>query len=209
MKFDRAKLKEEAKAKIKGKVFNLVLANIIVMILIAPVNFMLVFGQIIAIGLCVLQIGLSYFYLNFLDSNKIDYADLFFSFKFKDLNKYINHVGTVIVMVLLILLWSLLLIIPGIIKAMAYSQTLYIRAENPDKDIMSCLRESEKLMDGHKAEFFELMLSFIGWMILTGITFGIVGIYVLPYVSTTLVMYYRQLKDGVTEPIISKEPIIS
>jgi len=208
---DRAKIKEEAKAKIKGKVFNLLLANIITLALLGPVNGLPAFGQIVMIALSVVMFGLSFLYLNFIDNGKIDYMDLFYSFKVKDINTYLIHLGTIIVRTILIFLWTLLLIIPGIIKAIAYSQVNYIRAEKPDQDIMDCLKESENLMNGHKMEYFVLQLSFIGWFFLIPLTFGLVLIYLLPYYTATMTLYYRELRPKADEEIkpLSDDAVIS
>ncbi|MFW6312130.1 MAG: DUF975 family protein [Nanoarchaeota archaeon] len=191
--FDRALLKENAKEKIKGKIFNLLVANIIVMLLTGSVNTLPGLEQVVSIALLVMNIGLSFFYLNFLDKGEMNYMDLFYSFNFKDLNIYFNHLGTILVKYLLVFLWTLLLIVPGIIKSIAYSQINYIRADKSDLEIMQCLRESEELMYGHKMEYFVLQLSFIGWYLLCGITLGLACIYVLPYHSTVMAMYYRYL----------------
>lgn len=210
--FNRAELKEKAKGRIKGIIFNLLVANLIVMAILGPINGVPGFGQLILLAASVIQFGLAFLYLNFVDNNKIDYADLFYSFKVKDINTYLIHLGTLIVKYLLICLYTLLLIVPGIIKAMAYSQVNYIRAENKEQDIMACLKESEELMDGHKMEYFIMQLSFIGWWIVSGLTFGIALIYVLPYYSTTMTMYYRSLRPVVIEAgeaRMDKEPEIS
>ncbi len=211
--FDRVKTKETAKSKIKNNIFNLFVANLIVLVIMGPINGIPGFGQIIAILLSVVQIGLSVFYLNYLDKKQIDYVDIFYSFKVKDINTYLIHLGTILVKYLLIFLWMLLFIIPGIIKAIAYSQVNYIRAENPDLDIMGCLKESEEMMYGHKMEYFLLQLSFIGWFFLVVITFGILSIYVMPYYSMVMAMYYRNLRpllseDKEAQPL-KTEPFIS
>lgn len=202
--FDRAGMKTLAKQKIKGQVINLFLANLIVLALSGAVNGIPGFGQILSLAMLVLEIGLSVFYLKFINNEKTDYMDVFFSFTFKDLNKYLNHLGTMLARMLLIVLWMLLFIIPGIIKAIAYSQVTYIKAENPDMDIMECLKESQRLMDGHKMEYFVMQLSFIGWFLLICITFGLAAIYVLPYHATTMALYYRALTPQI-EIIAPKE----
>ncbi len=74
----------------------------------------------------------------------------------------------------IILLYSLLLIVPGIIKALAYSQSLLICIENPDKKVMECLKESEQIMMGKKMEFFSFKLSFIGWYIVVAIAITVI-----------------------------------
>lgn len=87
-------------------------------------------------------------------------------------------------------LWSMLFVIPGIIKACAYSQAMYILAGNPEKGALQCLRESEQLMKGQKMRYFFLQLSFIGWWLLVGITFGIAAIWVIPYYNATMATFY-------------------
>jgi uncharacterized membrane protein len=191
--YNRTTLKNLAKEKIKGKVLNLFLAELVVLALTGAANGIPGLGQLVSIAMLVLTIGLSVFYLKFLDNGTMDYMDLFYSFSFKDLNKYLNHLATMLVKMLLIFLWSLLFIIPGIVKAIAYSQAEYIKAENPDIDIMDTLKESERLMKGHKMEYFVLCLSFIGWWFLVVITFFLAGIYVMPYYSTTKALFYRNL----------------
>lgn len=91
-------------------------------------------------------------------------------------------------------LWTLLLIVPGIIKALAYSQTYYIladaQASGVEMSATEAIKTSQQLMKGHKWEFFCLQLSFLGWMILAGLTFGIGWLWLGPYLSTTKACYY-------------------
>ena len=97
-------------------------------------------------------------------------------------------------------LWSLLFVIPGIIKALSYSMSTYILAENPGMPALEAIERSKKMMDGHKADLFVLGLSFIGWALLGSITLGIAYIWIIPYVSTTYVNFYNQIKgEGITE----------
>ena len=92
-------------------------------------------------------------------------------------------------------LWYLLLIIPGIIKACAYSMTFYILAENKGMPVLEAITLSRKMMDGHKMDFFLLGLSFIGWLVLVVITFGIAGIWVYPYLAATSTNFYLSVKE--------------
>ncbi|WP_054657909.1 DUF975 family protein [Apilactobacillus ozensis] len=110
--------------------------------------------------------------------------------------------GTIFIYILsyiMICLWTLLLIIPGIIKGLAYSQAFYIYRDAVDKgehiSYMDAITKSRQLMDGHKWEFFVLQLSFIGWFLLVGITFGLAGIYVIPYYRLTIANFYDSLLD--------------
>ncbi len=91
-------------------------------------------------------------------------------------------------------LWSLLFIIPGIIKAYSYSMSLYILAENKGKPALECINESMAMTEGHKMDLFVLGLSFIGWGLLCAITFGIAGIWVAPYMEATFANAYNSLK---------------
>lgn len=91
-------------------------------------------------------------------------------------------------------LWTLLLIIPGIIKSLSYSMATYILIENPNMNPLDAITESRRLMDGHKWEYFVLQLSFIGWMLLSVLTFGIGYFWLVPYIQTTTANYYIELK---------------
>lgn len=90
-------------------------------------------------------------------------------------------------------LWSLLFVIPGIIKSISYSQMFYLMADNPKLSAAEAQAKSMELMNGHKAEYFVLQLSFIGWTLLASLTFGILYIWLLPYMQTTYANYYRSL----------------
>lgn len=93
-------------------------------------------------------------------------------------------------------LWTLLFIIPGIIKSYEYYMVPYLLAENPELTAKEAIRISKDMMYGNKWRTFRLELSFIGWDFLSAATFGIVGIfYVNPYRYATLAELYLELKD--------------
>ena len=94
------------------------------------------------------------------------------------------------------MLWSLLFYIPGIIKGLSYSQTMFIVAENKGIGAREAINRSKAMMEGHKMELFVLSLSFIGWLLLVGITFGIAAIWVVPYMEATLVNFYNNIKPA-------------
>ncbi|PRO81234.1 hypothetical protein C6Y09_06935, partial [Lactiplantibacillus pentosus] len=102
-----------------------------------------------------------------------------------------------------IFLWTFLLLVPGIIKSLAYSQAYYIYRDAIDQQqSISCrdaISKSRALMNGHKWEYFMLQLSFIGWGLLIMITFGIAAIWVQPYYHLTMANYYRHLVATSTE----------
>ena len=93
-------------------------------------------------------------------------------------------------------LWSLLCVVPGIVKAYSYRMVPYIIAESPDMDQREAFRLSRSMMDGNKWRVFVYDLSFIGWEILNAFTFGFLGLfYVNPYKATADAELYAQIRD--------------
>jgi uncharacterized membrane protein len=105
--------------------------------------------------------------------------------------------GLFIVMYIFTYLWTILLIIPGIIASYRYRLALYLLIEHPEYRIMKCIRESKRLMRGRKGELFVLDLTFIGWSLLTSIPFVgyVVSLYVTPYRTLTYINYYIAVKN--------------
>jgi uncharacterized membrane protein len=86
--------------------------------------------------------------------------------------------------------------------------SLYILAENKGKPALECIKESMAMTEGHKMDLFVLGLSFIGWGLLCSITFGIAGIWVVPYMQATYTNVYNSLKpvaEAVEQPAIEVE----
>lgn len=94
----------------------------------------------------------------------------------------------------------LLLIVPGIIKGLSYSMSYFVLKDRPELSPAEAIKESMRLMNGHKADLFILQLSFIGWAILGSIT--VIGIiWVIPYMYTAVAAFYEQLKNKDTESL--------
>ena len=93
-------------------------------------------------------------------------------------------------------LWSLLFVIPGIVKAYSYAMTYFIAKENPDLTAEQAILASMKMMSGNKMKLFLLDLSFIGWIILSIFTFGIGFIFVAPYMANARAAFYEELAAG-------------
>lgn len=91
-------------------------------------------------------------------------------------------------------LWTLLLIIPGIVKYYAYALTPYILIDNPELSANQAVNLSMKMMKGHKFDLFFLHLSFIGWIFLSIFTFGIGLLWVMPYMITAQAAFYQDVK---------------
>lgn len=111
--------------------------------------------------------------------------------------RYTNIIKVMFFRGLYIFLWSLLLIIPGIIKAYAYRFVPYILAENPNISVDEALFLSEQITDGEKFEIFILDVSFMGWYLLGALAFGIGVFFVNPYVDSTNAELYKILKKKI------------
>ena len=110
---------------------------------------------------------------------------------------YLNVVKTIFLKDLFTFLWSLLFIIPGIIKSYEYRMIPYILAEDPEMPCSEVFAKSKEMMRGNKWDAFVLDLSFLGWEILSLLTIGILGVfYVNPYRFMTNAALYEALEYG-------------
>lgn len=114
---------------------------------------------------------------------------LFYGFK----ERYTQSLGVYIMTTIFTVLWSLLLIIPGIIKSYCYAMSQYIALDNPGKSTLDCITESRKLMKGHKWQLFCLQISHIGWFILVILTLGILSFWVLPKYQQAIYEFYLHI----------------
>ena len=139
----------------------------------------------------VIEVGGKRYYMENRE-HKTAIGQLFYGFQG---GNYLDCVKTMFFRDLYIFGWSLLLIIPGIIKTFSYQMVPYILAENPNLSKDRAIELSCEMMDGHKFESFVLGLSFIGWDILNTITIGILGIFYLnPYKHATYAEFYSAIK---------------
>lgn len=99
-----------------------------------------------------------------------------------------------LLVIVYIALWSILLVIPGIVAAYSYSMTFFIMQENPGMSATEAIKASKQLMRGHKLELFWLELSFLGWAILSMLTFGIGYFFLNPYFVATKTAYYDSIR---------------
>lgn len=187
----RAELKSRAREQLKGNVGVIFLCSIIV----ACISFILgiipiagFIGNILVTPVFIF--GMEYIYLDLTRQGKAQVQTLFKGF---------DDFGRVFCIGffrnIFIFLWTLLFIIPGIIKTISYSMSYYIAIDKPNLSAMETLRESERIMDGHKLDYFVLTLSFILWLSLVTITFGIAAIYVFPYIEVTMANFYNSIKE--------------
>lgn len=108
---------------------------------------------------------------------------------------YVRNAVSILLVYLYTLLWTLLFIVPGIIKGLAYSLTPFIVKDNPHLSPNQAINLSMKMMKGHKFDLFYLYLSFIGWILLAMLTLGIGLLWVIPYMQTSMAAFYLDVKN--------------
>ena len=140
-----------------------------------------------------LGFGLIIVFLSFVrDAKVLDVRNVFSVF-----NKiyYWKSIGVSLLMGIYIFLWALLLIIPGIVKALSYSMAPYIIAENPEMRAEEAIQRSMKMMDGHKMELFILYLIGFGLVILSVFTLFIGILWIMPWMQVVLAKFYLYVKE--------------
>lgn len=191
---NRAELKAAARAQIAGKIGILFVITLIIGIITVGADLILscipygslIMTFIIAPGFALSTVRI---YLSLFGDRRPDIGDTFSGF-----NDFWGAFKVSFLVGLFTFLWSLLFIIPGIIKSYSYSMSMYVLAENKGKPALECMEESCEMTDGHKMELFVLDLSFIGWILLGIVTLGIAYIWVVPYYNATRANAYRALK---------------
>lgn len=183
------KIKQQAKSKIQNNYIFLFLVTIIstaLSFLFAPLL------PITTALIILFNFGVTSIYLKVLNGQTSEYRDIFLAFSSTKIQRFFL-IG--FLSFLRIILFSLLFVIPGIIQYYRLALVNYLAIENPTLSYQEVMRLSERLMKGNKFKLFTLQLSFIGWFFLTKITFGLAGIYVLPYYQMTLATFYQEVKN--------------
>ena len=198
----RQEIKALAKEKFAGHKWKILcpfFALAIISILLGWVAGMFggLIGAILSLVVSIVMVGLSGSYmaylLKFTRTGDAKMSDLFACFK----ARWKQIVWSGFLVGLFTFLWSLLLVVPGIIAAFSYAMVGFLVV---DTDLSSgeVISKSKELMNGHKWEYFVFVLSFIGWAILSTFTLGILYIWLLPYMYVSIALYYDQLKNGGT-----------
>ena len=153
-----------------------------------------IIGLIIGGPLC---LGYTTLILLISRNQKPDFAILFGGFK-----RFGTSLAAYLLRIIFVILWALLLIIPGIIACLRYSQTFYILSEDENIGPLEAISKSKEMMVGNKWKLFCLYCRFIGWFILCIVTLGFAGLYVGPYISQSCANFYNDLiNDNLTEQI--------
>ncbi len=179
-------LMRQARRSLDGK-WGLAIATFVVYaIIISAANGFPLLGLIISGPMAV---GFAIFSLNIGRGEEAKLEQIFDGFK-----NFGNTVGAYILYVIFVMLWMLLLIVPGIIAAIGYSQTFFILAEDKEIGPMEALKKSRDMMDGHKWKYFEMCLMFFGLSILCLLTLGIGFLWLVPFMQVSYANFYDDLK---------------
>ena len=201
---ERKELKEWSKNKIKGHIWQLLVPILVVGIFttltvgakyqISEEGIIKItsYGYNLGILFCFLNVGLVYYIVQFIKDKEYQFSDLW-----KFINDYIRILLVTILEGIFTFLWALLLIVPGIIKAIAYSLVDFILGDDQYKDLSytEVLKKSEEMMMGHKMDYFVLTLSFIGWHILAIFTLGLLEIWIIPYEKVATTKFLLDVKE--------------
>lgn len=147
-----------------------------------------IISGVVALGTAFLALGYLLYVIRYAREESLDVNDIFYYKKM-----YIPTFLLFFLIQLFTNLWTLLFIVPGIIASLSYAMSKYIYCDQELKPL-ECIKASKKMMKGHKWDYFIFNLSFVGWIILGMFTFGLLYIWLIPYMSTADVLYYDELK---------------
>ena len=136
----------------------------------------------------VVELGYAKFLLKQYNHQQLQFSDLFSQF-----DRFSTGFAQKFLRILYTMLWALLFIIPGIVKALSYAMTPFILEEHPEMTASEAISASRKMMDGHKMDLFILGLTFIGWQILACLTCGIGFLFLNPYMNAAYAVFYRDI----------------
>ena len=190
---ENSQIMSNAKTSLEGK-WPLAIGTFVIMILIsAGASIIPVAGSIISLIVAgPLAIGAAYFALKISKDDNPKTDDLFFSFN----NNFGNSILAYLLVVVFVLLRLLLLIIPGIIASLAYSQTWFILAENPEMDSYKAILKSKEMMKGYKWQLFKINIRIFGLSLLCILTFGIGFLWLIPYQYVVYAKFYEELSSN-------------
>ncbi len=183
-------LRAKARDQLRGKWTGPVVVTLIFLVIFILVSNIPAVGTGLTLILAgPLYLGFSRYFLNFKRGNSPKLEDLFSGFK-----NLGGSIALYFIMGIFIFLWSLLLIIPGIIAGIRYSMSFYVLCEDPDSGAMNALNRSKELMKGNKMQLFLLGLSFLGWALCCIFTFGIGFLWLIPYMTLSMVTFYEEMR---------------
>lgn len=207
MGFDRIRIKENGKLHYQNNKWQNVLVILINTLIVGGVQVVVnlsgddwvlaMFMSLVSIALAllvvnVISMGTMTWFHRSIKTEGLKMEEMFWTFKE-------DYGGNVLMMFLISLytaLWSMLFVVPGIVKGYSYSLAMYIKSENPNIPASKAIELSTRMTNGHKMDLFVLDMSFIGWWILSAFTLHILGIlYVMPYQYASKAFAYEEIKE--------------
>ena len=161
----------------------------------APSNSACVIHFALQLVLGIVGVGVVIFILNTVRGSGASYGNLLDGFGIAPRAVLLRLLQDVLVFA-----WSLLLFVPGIVAAYRFSLAKYLMIDRPDLSVWACLRESSRLMKGHKWELFRLDLSLLGWTLL-GAFLPLAAIFTVPYTGTVRAQYYEELTGAAAKTV--------
>ena len=195
---NRVEIKNYAKEKLSGNLGSI--WKILIIALGISLATGIVFGilfnnmdadildSLLGILMMPLGIGTTAFFVSLIENENFEAKDLF-----KYYHDFVKIIGVTVLMGLIVMLGYICFIIPGIILTLSYSLVPIILIKKPELGIVETLKYSREKMQGHKLDAFVLGLSFIGWAILGTLTFGILYIWLFPYMQFTFTKFYLNI----------------
>ena len=181
--------RKQAWETLRGRWLNPVLVTLIYSAIIS-ISSMVGFGPLLLTG--IMMFGVCGFFMNLVRNQQAEISQTFDGFT----TNLVDNLITGLLYTVFIGLWSLLFVIPGIVKSYSYAMTFYVLRDNPGMTATEAITESRRLMNGNKWRLFCLDLSFIGWAILCCLTFGILTLWVNPYMQTARAAFYEDIKNN-------------
>lgn len=207
MGFDRIRIKENGKLHYQNNKWQNVLVILINTLIVGGVQVVVnlsgddwvlaMFMSLVSIAVSLLVVniitmGTMTWFHRAIKTEGLKMEEMFWPFKE-------DYGGNVLMMFLISLytaLWSMLFVVPGIVKGYSYSLAMYIKSENPNIPASKAIELSTRMTNGHKMDLFVLDMSFIGWAILSAFTLNILGIlYVIPYQYASKAFAYEEIKE--------------
>lgn len=195
---NRVEIKNYAKEKLSGNLGSIwkILIIALGISLAAGVVFGILFSKmdadildsLLGILMMPLGIGTTAFFVSLIENTNFEAKDLF-----KYYHDFVKVIGVTVLMGLVVMLGYICFVIPGIILTLSYSLVPIILIKKPELSIVETLKYSREKMQGHKLDAFVLGLSFIGWAILGALTFGILYIWLFPYMQLTFTKFYLNI----------------
>jgi len=183
-------LMAQARDSLKGKWGLAIGAFVVYVLFFVAIEWIPVIGWLISFLVSgSMSIGFAIFSLSLSRKQEAKWDQIFYGFQ-----KFGIGLGAFVLQFLFIILWSILLIIPGIIAAYSYAMTYYIIAENDSIGPLEAISKSKEMMYGNKWKSFCLTFRFLGWILLCILTFGIGVLFVGPYMAVSFVQFYDDLK---------------